>query len=364
MRVLLADIASMFTQGRLDNLHKGMELPGKPHQPIESENKSLMDQEKLDALIASKNPEKSSRTRKPFCGTDEFQNGNADFDIQDDSEEGFHDLTGPRRCIHAYPDTQDAQEVSSIMVERENLPVPRAPVWTFTQPLHFYQGPMSSSDLGSITGHASLGVIRRPFNFRRIDGGVKHENQLNLLRLARTGVQNQGREIFDHAETSYHAFKNPDQHTGHTAESSQLAWLASSRKRKKCHTIYTVILGFHSYSERTCNLEYEILGKETNQMEWAIIPSGKSGTRDIFRLQRQKLGVETYVLSVLNPADSLEPSNNASRMFNIRTKIHDAERRVQSPQLGPARFKQEQEQVARSLLLASSHIPEQQGFTR
>ncbi|OMJ13724.1 hypothetical protein AYI69_g8871, partial [Smittium culicis] len=35
MRVLLADIAATVTQGRLDNLHKGLDLPGKPQQLVE-----------------------------------------------------------------------------------------------------------------------------------------------------------------------------------------------------------------------------------------------------------------------------------------------------------------------------------------
>ncbi|OMJ15144.1 hypothetical protein AYI69_g8301, partial [Smittium culicis] len=37
MRFLLSDIAATVTQGRLDNLHKGMDLPGKPQQLVESD---------------------------------------------------------------------------------------------------------------------------------------------------------------------------------------------------------------------------------------------------------------------------------------------------------------------------------------
>ncbi|OMJ23591.1 hypothetical protein AYI69_g4915 [Smittium culicis] len=77
MRVLLADIDSLITQGRRDNLQKGMELPGKLHQLIESESKPLMDQEKLNALISSKKPEKRSKIRKSFCRRQQIsaQNG-------------------------------------------------------------------------------------------------------------------------------------------------------------------------------------------------------------------------------------------------------------------------------------------------
>ncbi|OMJ29671.1 hypothetical protein AYI69_g817 [Smittium culicis] len=72
MRVLLPDISTTVTQGRLDSLHKGMELPGKPVQLVEPEKKLLMNQEKLEALIFSKKPEKQSQIRKPFRGSQQF----------------------------------------------------------------------------------------------------------------------------------------------------------------------------------------------------------------------------------------------------------------------------------------------------
>ncbi|PWA00985.1 hypothetical protein BB558_002942 [Smittium angustum] len=62
MRILLLDIATTVTQDRLDNLHKGMELPGKPHQLVESNIKPLMDPEVLEILLASKKTMKRSRS--------------------------------------------------------------------------------------------------------------------------------------------------------------------------------------------------------------------------------------------------------------------------------------------------------------
>ncbi|OMJ19927.1 hypothetical protein AYI69_g6423 [Smittium culicis] len=154
------------------------------------------------------------------CRNEEFQNGNADFNIQVGSEEGLYEITRPNGCIHAYPNPQDVQEVSSILVERQILPVPRAPVWTVTQPPHFHQGLKTSFDMGLITGYASLGVPRQPVSFRRIQGDMQHEHQQSLIQVARAGVKNQGREIFDHTETSYHAFRNANQHPENDAESS------------------------------------------------------------------------------------------------------------------------------------------------
>ncbi|OMJ24706.1 hypothetical protein AYI70_g1395, partial [Smittium culicis] len=65
MRALLAEIAAIVTQARLDNLHKGLDLLGKPTQLVESENKPLIDQEALDALIAKKPAAKRQRSQ-PF----------------------------------------------------------------------------------------------------------------------------------------------------------------------------------------------------------------------------------------------------------------------------------------------------------
>ncbi|OMJ22129.1 hypothetical protein AYI70_g3061 [Smittium culicis] len=58
MRALLSDVATTVTQARLDNLHKGLKLPGKPTQLVDPETKPLMDQEALDALISKKSAAK------------------------------------------------------------------------------------------------------------------------------------------------------------------------------------------------------------------------------------------------------------------------------------------------------------------
>ncbi|PVU92580.1 hypothetical protein BB561_003746 [Smittium simulii] len=51
MRALLSDIAASVAQSRLDNLHKGMCLPGKPQQIISSEIKLLIGQETFGTLL-------------------------------------------------------------------------------------------------------------------------------------------------------------------------------------------------------------------------------------------------------------------------------------------------------------------------
>ncbi|OLY83568.1 hypothetical protein AYI68_g2289 [Smittium mucronatum] len=69
MRILISDLASSITQSRVDNLYKTMELTGKAPQLLESANKPLFDQEKLDTLVASKKTERKPRKmgyKKPF----------------------------------------------------------------------------------------------------------------------------------------------------------------------------------------------------------------------------------------------------------------------------------------------------------
>ncbi|OMJ11683.1 hypothetical protein AYI69_g9738, partial [Smittium culicis] len=89
---------------------------------------------------------------KYACRTYEFQNGNADFSMQDVLNEEYYDLNGLRRCIQSYPYTQDVEEVYPILVERENLPVPRAPVWTVTQLPDFRQSPTARTNLSRSQG--------------------------------------------------------------------------------------------------------------------------------------------------------------------------------------------------------------------
>ncbi|OMJ11282.1 hypothetical protein AYI70_g9827 [Smittium culicis] len=55
MRSILSDIAVMMTQEIIFNLHKGLEILGKPTQLVESGTKPLTDRQAFDVLI-TKNP--------------------------------------------------------------------------------------------------------------------------------------------------------------------------------------------------------------------------------------------------------------------------------------------------------------------
>ncbi|OLY80187.1 hypothetical protein AYI68_g5722 [Smittium mucronatum] len=54
MLVLLYDIATKITKNKIDNINKGMELPGRVQQILETETKPLIGQDEFDALLASR----------------------------------------------------------------------------------------------------------------------------------------------------------------------------------------------------------------------------------------------------------------------------------------------------------------------
>ncbi|OMJ19156.1 hypothetical protein AYI69_g6742 [Smittium culicis] len=61
----------------------------------------------------------------------------------------------------------------------------------------------------------------RKFNLHVSSGRYAIRTPAEFIQASRAGVQNQGIEIFEHAETGYHAFRNANQHAGNDAESSQ-----------------------------------------------------------------------------------------------------------------------------------------------
>ncbi|PVV03957.1 hypothetical protein BB560_001551 [Smittium megazygosporum] len=67
IRILLSEAATMLIQARIDNLHYGLKLPGKPIQIMENNNEPLLNQTDLNELLASKRAKRSNKP-KPFRG--------------------------------------------------------------------------------------------------------------------------------------------------------------------------------------------------------------------------------------------------------------------------------------------------------
>ncbi|PVV00544.1 hypothetical protein BB560_005071, partial [Smittium megazygosporum] len=65
MRVILSETATMLTQGRVDNLHYGLNLQEKPTSVNQNEPDSLIDQETLEKLLNLKKAN-ITQTRRPF----------------------------------------------------------------------------------------------------------------------------------------------------------------------------------------------------------------------------------------------------------------------------------------------------------
>ncbi|PVU91960.1 hypothetical protein BB561_004095 [Smittium simulii] len=357
MRFLLSDIAAIVTQGRLDNLHRGMYLPGKPQQLVESEVKYLMDQYKLDALIAQKAPAKRARIRKPFRGRQQFgtQNSTSSYtalaittgaaipantannhskqstfcgrvrgriregpsrnaqtnmgeahgqpmdvnaqktaalwataiddaptlvqaeaqsrgppdpdgesSIIADKEsnrgsqntrsrifsqlfvipkktgglrpvldlrklnshtnlaKGLHDVSRSRRRIYAHSYTQFLQEVSALLLERESIPIQSAPVWTVSQPAHYYQGAPPDTIMGENTEHQNICIPGRHPNYWGVEKDMQEKYGPSIFQTDRAGIQNQVREVDNNAISVNNPSWYGNQFTEHEPQSSFL----------------------------------------------------------------------------------------------------------------------------------------------
>ncbi|OMJ23917.1 hypothetical protein AYI70_g1927 [Smittium culicis] len=184
MRVFLSDIAATVIQGHLDNLYKGMELPGKSVQLVEPGNKPLMDQDKLQALISSKKPEKQSRIHTPFRGFQQL---------------GTQNSTGSKTTQAQTADTETPTATAnnhsqqSIFCGRGR--VQGASIWTFAQPPHIHQGSSPNIDMCDNTWDRNLGLFRRSPDYSRDEGSLRSKNSLNLFQDCETRPQGQAIEI-------------------------------------------------------------------------------------------------------------------------------------------------------------------------
>ncbi|PVU94844.1 hypothetical protein BB561_002226 [Smittium simulii] len=106
MRALLADIAATVTQARIDNLHRVLDLPGKPTELIKTKIKPLIVQKALDALLAKK-PTVNIQRARPFCrrqqytiSTDTYSSNTATAPSSSaaTTEAGFNNRTSDRQA--------------------------------------------------------------------------------------------------------------------------------------------------------------------------------------------------------------------------------------------------------------------------
>ncbi|OMJ14049.1 hypothetical protein AYI69_g8753 [Smittium culicis] len=194
MRALLSDIAAIVTQGRLDNLHKGIELPGKPVKIVEPETKPLMEQEKLNALIASKKPEKQSQIRKPFRGRQQFGIQNVGLQHRREgvldpvSEKGTNYESFGRKQLEIFDEEAAPPTTAGGTAAVETPP-------TFPQPPHINQSSSPDIDMGENTWDTNLGIFGRSPGPRRDEGSLRSKHSQSLFQACETRLQDQAREI-------------------------------------------------------------------------------------------------------------------------------------------------------------------------
>ncbi|OMJ18714.1 hypothetical protein AYI70_g5195 [Smittium culicis] len=235
MRVLLADAAATVTQGSYENLHKVMELSGKPQRLIEPETKPLMDQEKLEALIPSKNPEKRSRVRKPFRGRKQYSTQNSTGskisqvqtteaattpatvnnpstqgptrDVQFSMKLNYGQQMVPQNRRERVPNSlqrigtakQVFRDLSPLLLEWERIPVQSASVRIITESSHIYKDSSLDTDMGENTRIPIICISRRSIDLGRIEGEMRIEYSQGSIQTNGTWLQNKDKKIENEA---------------------------------------------------------------------------------------------------------------------------------------------------------------------
>ncbi|PVU92343.1 hypothetical protein BB561_003884 [Smittium simulii] len=318
-RVLLFDIAATVTQERLDNLHRGMYLPEKPQQLVESEygtqnstssytapaqtteaaipgslenpsnfpvggrlamfkqtwekltdnqwirnidekedvstqraaalwvtaiddaptsvqaeaqSRGLPDPDGGSSIIANKESNRGkdrgtqtcSRLTETelSCRREKFQDGVSCLHMQTNQAKELHDVSRSRKRIYAHSYTQLLQEVSALLLERESIPIQSAPVWTVSQPAHFYQGAPPDNIMGKNTEHQNICIPGRHPNYWGVEKDMQEKYGPSIFQTDRAGIQNKVREVDKNAISVENPSWYGNQFTEHEPQSSFL----------------------------------------------------------------------------------------------------------------------------------------------
>ncbi|OMJ14468.1 hypothetical protein AYI69_g8593 [Smittium culicis] len=195
-----------------------------------------MNQEKLNALISSKKPEKRSRIRMHFRGRQKLgtQNGTRSKPSQVQTTDAATPTTAggiaatdtPHvvsqkkngRCRSCLPDggsripdfeenNRTGEDTGFLLLQKlfchtkedrgtHTSPLPTGvPIWTFPQPPHIHQSSSPDIDMDENTWDTNLGIFERSTDPRREEGSLKIKLSHNLFQACKTRLQDQAREI-------------------------------------------------------------------------------------------------------------------------------------------------------------------------
>ncbi|OMJ11130.1 hypothetical protein AYI70_g9907, partial [Smittium culicis] len=305
MRALLAEIASTVTQARLDNLHKGLDIPGKPTQLVEPENKPLMDQEALDALIAKKPATKRQRVQ-PFRKR------------QQNLQEAFMNILVYKQC-RKYLRFHWNGRCFQFRVLPFGLSL--SPL-VFTKILRPVLEWARSKWIRAC-------ISRRLSNHGRIQLRVPNKHALNLFQSFADWIQAQSREVVDYAISVDHPLRIGNQLQGNIPKGSiqqdpgsatrgqqtTERW-TDDHEAQKPSSVNIEFMDIDSNFDETSNPEPVLLEESANVMEWSLVLARDAGNGYFYRRQRLSLGNSSGPPLLLW---NMEPQGNKTPYQHERT---------------------------------------------
>ncbi|PVU92619.1 hypothetical protein BB561_003726, partial [Smittium simulii] len=156
---------------------------------------------------------------KQICSRSELQNGNAVFNLPNDTTRGLHDVVRPQGCFSTHTGVREMQKIFTIPLEREGISIQSPPLWPVSKPIGIHQNSSSSSLIGQKTRHKNICIPGRSPDSGRIQRGVHLKHATSLFQALGTWIQYQHREIGNNAISINNAFGNGHQLTRNVTKS-------------------------------------------------------------------------------------------------------------------------------------------------
>ncbi|OMJ13946.1 hypothetical protein AYI70_g8196 [Smittium culicis] len=291
---------------------------------------------------------------QPARGGAKFQNGDTGVNLPHHSQKGLSHVLRSPRCVHAYTNIQELQEVSPLSLERLILPVPRPSIRAITEPVGIYQDSAPSSGMDQNERDARHSLPRRSSDNGGNEGRMCIDHMFDILQAPEAWVQGQRREIgylpipvcqtpgngHQYKENDPQGSIKQDQRSSTRGKqaterreddiemSNELYWESTinvdcsasgspyalpTSRTKESIAVDSEIMDIDSHTDETCHSEHFFLEGQTDVMERALILARDARIENIHGFQRHSLGNSGGIPNVLRIMESKRGKNAHKR---------------------------------------------------
>ncbi|OLY84134.1 hypothetical protein AYI68_g1715 [Smittium mucronatum] len=319
MRALLSDIAATINQARLNNLHKGMDLPGKPIQLVPSYSRSLMNQEDLDTLIFKKPAVKRQSSALLQVPEEYVPKGRVQ----------------QKHCYGA--EQQFCNDCQT------NSPLPRPSVWTIPKSFNLHKDSPSSFRTVQIERNEDICVSGKPPDYGREKESVferdthefiyvpvpknhpskngdkyqRNETESSFMQDSGCSTRSQqtSERCENYIEVSGKLYRERPVDAGCNSSWQTNASLTSGAQEPL--SFYTEFMGVDGDPDESSNRKPIILEERAEFMELSLVLAENSRNGDIYRLQRHRMGSCNGPPGVLGIVDKIGGEDAHHRQGNF-----------------------------------------------